>query len=47
MINMGSKKDYNSKICVIQIDRVTRDKLGKLKVYRLETYNDIIKRLIE
>ncbi len=34
-------------VTTIQLKETTKDKLDKMKLYRQETYNDILERLIE
>jgi predicted transcriptional regulator len=34
-------------VTTIQLKETTKDKLDKMKLYRQETYNDVLERLIE
>ncbi len=34
-------------VTTIQVRETTKDKLDKMKLYRQETYNDVLERLIE
>ena len=41
------KKKYNYHYAVVALSKETRERLAKLKRYRRETYDEIVKRLLE